>query len=360
MKKKDLYDALSGIDEKYLSDSENFSEISVEFRHAKVRKIGAFSSLCSCLIIIAVAVFLDSYVTKNNFDNFTEPIEKSTTIQTTISEVAITTDDNKKFQNTTEITENNSVEPTEKSFTTDISVTIDNTDVQTEFLTIETSEIPATDIIVPTSDNPFDGYDKTDFSGICIDEWLENPDVIWSENDTKGYLNSEYIQSGNTKISEKLSDLMQNNSDDAVYAVMVDFSSCIDENELLYWEYNGDTIADLKVQISESTEYSENSYTHIGSDGTEHVEYFLTSESEVKVTEFERRINEIKSAYRDMKIQEFRDSFHDNGLEIYTDRISGVQEENFCFYTFATRKHLEEFKCRSNEAFIFYPANYFK
>lgn len=360
MNKKDLYDALSGINEKYLSDSENFSEISIEFRRAKMRKIGAVSSLCSCLIIVAVAVFLGSDAMKNNFDNFTNPIEKSTTIQTTTSGVAITTDDSKRFQNITESTENNSIESTEKTIATDISVTIDNTDIQTKIPTIETSEIPATDIITTDYDNIADGYDKVDFSGISIDEWLENPDVIWSENDTKGYLNSEYISSGNTKISEKLSDLMQNNSYDAVYAVMVDFFSCIDENELLNWEYNGDTIADLKMRISEATEYSENSYTHIGSDGIEHIEYFLTSESEVKVTEIERRINEIKSAYRDAKIQDFSYSFHDNGLEIYTDRISGVQEENFCFYTFATRKHLEEFKCKNNESFIFYPANYFK
>lgn len=386
MKKKDLYDALSGIDEKYISDSENFSEISIEFRRAKVRKISTVFSLCGCLLILS-AVFLNSDVMDNNFNNAPELIEKSDTIQTDISDssdvsgIIVTTDDKTEIQNITENTENNSeissecltsteisdisitnenhVESSEKAITTDISVIIDNTDnlisepVQTEISTI------ATDIIT-TSDNTTDSYDKTDFSGISVDEWLENSDVIWSETDTKGYLNSEYISSGNTKISEKLSDLMQNNSDNAVYAVMVDFYSCTDENELLNWEYNGNTIADLKLQISEITEYSENSYTYVGSDDIEHIEYFLTSESEAKVTEMERKINEIKSAYRDAKIKEFRYTFHDNGLEIYADRISGIQEQNFCFYTFATKKHLEEFKCKNNEAFIFYPANYFK
>lgn len=380
MKKKDLYDALSGIDEKYISDSENFSEISIEFRRAKVRKISTVFSLCGCLLILS-AVFLNSDVMDNNFNNAPELIEKSNTIQTDISDIIVTTDDKTEIQNIIENTENNfeissecltsteisdisitnenPVESSEKAITTDISVIIDNTDnlisepVQTEISTI------ATDIIT-TSDNTTDSYDKNDFSGISVDEWLENSDVIWSETDTKGYLNSEYISSGNTKISEKLSDLMQNNSDDAVYAVMVDFYSCTDENELLNWEYNGNTIADLKLQISEITEYSENSYTYVGSDDIEHIEYFLTSESEAKVTEMERKINEIKSAYRDAKIQEFRYTFHNNGLEIYADRISGIQEENFCFYTFATKKHLEEFKCKNNEAFIFYPANYFK
>ncbi len=394
MKKKDLYDALSGINEKYLSDSENFSEISSEFRRAKVRKIRTISYLCGCSLILA-AVFLNSDIMKIDFNNVPEIIEKNDTIQTDISDSSdvsdiITTTGNKtKIENITETTENNSeissysltptentvsdnmtnenhVESPEEPITTYISDVFDNTDnsisepVQTEITTSEISRVPSTDVITTTSDNTTDGYDKTDFSGISLDEWLENPDVIWSETDTKGYLNSEYTQSGNTKISEELSDLMQNNPDDAIYAVMVDFSPCIDENELLNWEYNGDTIADLKLQISEATEYSENSYTYVGSDGIEHVEYFLTSESEAKVAEIEIRINEIKSAYRNAKIQEFKYSFNDNGLEIYTDRINGIQEENFCFYTFATKKHLEEFECKDNEAFIFYPANYFK
>ena len=39
MKKDNLYDAISGIDEKFLSDTENFSNISNEFRKANSRKI---------------------------------------------------------------------------------------------------------------------------------------------------------------------------------------------------------------------------------------------------------------------------------------------------------------------------------
>lgn len=364
MKKKDLYDALSGIDEKYLSDSENFSEISAEFRRAEVKKISTVSSLCGCSLILA-AVFLSYNATKNNFDNAPEVTEKSNTIQT---DIIMTT------EGETEITENSSEissdcpAPTENSgisdntispeipAATDISVTVDNTDIPV----IEPVQTEIPDIIGTTPDDTADGYNKPDFSGISVDEWLENPDVIWCGTDTKGYLYSEYIPSGNTKISEKLSDSMQINSDDTVYAVMVDFSSCINENELSEWQYNGDTIADLKMRISEITEYSEKSFTYIDSDGTEHTEYFLTSESEVEVEEIEQKINEIKSAYRDTKIQEFADSFHNNGLEIYTDRISGIQEENFCFYTFATQNHLKEFKCKDDEAFIFYPANYFK
>lgn len=387
MKKKDLYDALSGIDEKYLSDSENFSEISDEFRRAKMKKISTISSLFGCSLILAI-VFLSSDIMKIDFNNTPEMIEKSDTIQTNISDNedisgVITTENKTKTEKITEITEisfeystvtentmvdnitdKNYIESSEEQITTYISDVNDNPvteHIQTEISVIETSKIPTTDVIIPTdSDGITDNYDKIDFSGISVDKWLENPYVIWSESDTKGYLNSEYISMGNIKISERLTDLMQNNPDDSVYAVMVDFSSCIDENELLNWEYNGDTVADLKLQISKATEYSDNSYTYIGSDGVEHVEYFLTSESEAKVAEMERRISGIKSAYCAAKIQGFRNSFNNNGLEIYMDRISGIQEENFCFYTFATKKHLEEFKCKNNESFIFYPANYFK
>lgn len=385
MQKKDLYDALSGIDEKFLSDSENFSEISAEFRRSKVRKISTVSSLCGCSLILAV-VFLNYSLMNIDSGNIPETIEKSSTFQTDISDntsndYIITTDIKTYVRSITETTENNSdcpapaentvteiyIESSEESVTAHISDIIDNDSspvsepFQTEISVIETSEISSTDFTIPADyDNITDGCDISDFLGMSVDEWLENSNVVWSESDTKGYLNSEYIPMGSIKISEKLSDLMQNNPDNAVYAVMVDFSSCIDENELLNWAYNGYTIADLKQQISEVTEYSENSYTYVDGYGTEHVEYFLTSESEKQVAEIEVKINEIKSAYRDSKIQDFRNSFNDNGLEIYTDRISGIQEENFCFYTFAEQKHLEEFKCKNNEAFIFYPANYFK
>lgn len=352
-----MYDAMSGIDEKYLSDSENFSEISSGFKRAKVKKISTVSSLCGCSLILAAAVFLNADAMKNNFDNVPELIDKSDTVQTDISgssnvldndssdisDVIITTDDKteiKNMEDNTSGTNSEHLTPTENPDNDDLS-----------------SEDPVESPKEPISP---DNYDKINFSGISVDEWLGNPNVIWDEADTKSYLNSEYIQLGNTKISDKLSDLMQNDPDNAVYAVMVDFSSCIDENELLNWKYNGNTIADLKLRISEATKYSDNSYTYVGSDGIEHIEYFLTSESEAKVAEIERKINEIKSAYRDAKIQEFRYSFNDNGLEVYANRISGIQEENFCFYTFATQNHLEEFKCKNNEAFIFYPANYFK
>ncbi|MCM1506031.1 MAG: hypothetical protein NC177_02695 [Ruminococcus flavefaciens] len=380
MKKKDLYNALSGIDEKYLSDSENFSEISAEFRRTKARKISVVSSLCGSLVIIAT-VFFNSDIRKIDFNNVPKVIEKSGTIQT---DIIMATENKKESETITETAKNisgisseyltttvnnntaneNYTESSEETITSYISDIIEITNnpvIQTEISMTETSEFTSKDITTePDCDNITDGYDKADFSGISIEEWLENPDVIWSENDTKSLLSTEYISAGNTKISEELSDSMQNNPDSTVYAVMVDFSSCIDENEMLDWEYNGNTIADLRLQIAEVAEYSEDSYTYVDSDGIEHIEYFLTSESEKKVTEIEFKINEIMSAYRNEKIQKFRDSFNNNGLEIYTNTTGGIPEENFCFYTFATKKHLEEFECRSDETFIFYSANYFK
>ncbi|MCM1230846.1 MAG: hypothetical protein NC489_11995 [Ruminococcus flavefaciens] len=363
MKDEDLYDAFSGIDEKYISDSENFSEISADFRRAKMKKIGTVSSLCASLLILSAVFFND--VTRDDFNSIPDIAENPGTVQTDISsDVIITTENKTAVTEITETTVNSSGSTV--CLTSNILTTVDNADnfiaetVLTETQVIETSEIPTTDILIPTDcDGITDGYDKADFSGISVDEWLENTAVVWVEGDTKGYINSEYITAGNAKISDELSALMQNNSDDIVYAVMVDFSSCIDEDDLLNWEYNGDTIADLKLLISESTEYSENSYTYTDSDGTEHVEYFLTPESEERVTAIEHRIDEIRSTYRNAKIQGFRDSFYDNRLEIYSGSLNGM-EADFFFYTFATRKHLEEFKCKDDEAFIFYPANYFK
>lgn len=202
--------------------------------------------------------------------------------------------------------------------------------------------------------------EKEDLTDIPLAQWLEDTDVVWAESDTKGMLSTERIPLGSTQISDELYDLMNGYPKNTVYAIMVDFASCINESELLEWEHNSETIADLERQITETTEYSQESYTYIGSDGIEHTEYLLTPESEAKVSDIERRINEIRYAFRDEKIKEFEAVFHDNGLEIYEDRLSGIREETFCFYTFASREHLETFNCISSEAFIFYPAYHFK
>lgn len=60
MDKESLYNALTDINEKYLSDSENFSEISDEFRRAKLRRIGTAFSVCGCSVILVTALFLSS------------------------------------------------------------------------------------------------------------------------------------------------------------------------------------------------------------------------------------------------------------------------------------------------------------
>ncbi|MDE5770886.1 MAG: hypothetical protein K2I06_04525 [Ruminococcus sp.] len=60
MDKESLYNALTDIDEKYLSESENFSEISDEFRRAKLQRIGTVFSVCGCSVILVTALFLSS------------------------------------------------------------------------------------------------------------------------------------------------------------------------------------------------------------------------------------------------------------------------------------------------------------
>ncbi|MDE5619249.1 MAG: hypothetical protein K2O29_08555 [Ruminococcus sp.] len=60
MDKESLYNALTDIDEKYLSEAENFSEISAEFRRAKLRRIGTVFSVCGCSVILVTVLFLSS------------------------------------------------------------------------------------------------------------------------------------------------------------------------------------------------------------------------------------------------------------------------------------------------------------
>ncbi|MDE6035795.1 MAG: hypothetical protein K2G36_07805 [Ruminococcus sp.] len=78
MDKESLYNALTDIDEKYISESENFSEISAEFRRAELRKIGTVFSVCGFCVIIVTAVFFSSgnrnipHITTENNSRITE------------------------------------------------------------------------------------------------------------------------------------------------------------------------------------------------------------------------------------------------------------------------------------------------
>ena len=105
---------------------------------------------------------------------------------------------------------------------------------------------------------------------------------------------------------------MNSGSDNTVYAVLVDFSSCIDENELLYWNCDGMTIKELQNRLDELQSEHGQSYTYVGGEGTEHTRYLPDLNSKAEIKEIKGKINEIKTAYYEMKIQSFENTFHQN------------------------------------------------
>lgn len=379
MKKDDLYDAISGIDEKFLSDSENFSNISNEFRKANSRKIGIISSLSAFSLILAMTLFLNSKGFLNNgiektstiiensdsvnsevistVEHSTDSIELDTNIKPTDNKTNVSKENNdtKKTGNRTEEVTN---KPTESPI--DNSTEIIEDENQDNNDDISENNPPDNNETIPDADNEPDDSDfdslKEDFCGINLENWLNNPYVIWGDTEIKGSDSSEKIALGSILISDDLNNLMKSGNSNDVYAVMVDFSSSIDENELLNWEYNGNTISELQSEYSKLSSFTDETYTYIGSDGIEHTEYLSSNDKKEEIKKIKQAINEIKAVYYDMKIQQFSDSFHKNGLEIY----KGGEEVNTIFYTFTNKTLLKEFVCKENEAFIFYPASYFK
>jgi len=380
MKKDDLYDAISGIDEKFLSDSENFSNISNEFRKANSRKIGIISSLSAFSLILAMTLFFNSKGFLNNeIEKTSTIIENSDSVSSEVistvehSTVSIELDTNiKPTDNKTDISKENNYTKTTGYRTEEVTnkPTESKTDNNsTEIIedenhdnndAISENNPPDNNETIPDADNEPDDSDydslKEDFCGIDLENWLNNPDVIWGDTEIKGSDSSEKIALGSILISDDLNKLMKSGNSNDVYAVMVDFSSCIDENELLNWEYNGNTISELQSEYSKLSSFTDETYTYIGSDGIEHTEYLSSNDKKEEIKKIKQAINEIKAVYYDMKIQQFSDSFHKNGLEIY----KGGEEVNTIFYTFTNKTLLKEFVCKENEAFIFYPASYFK
>lgn len=199
-------------------------------------------------------------------------------------------------------------------------------------------------------------------SSFTLEEWLRNPDVIWGGEEVKGNITSDSIPLGTVRISPRLFDLMEKGKDSDVFAVMVDFSPCINKAEMDNWEYNGDTLSSLREELDELFTDRGESYTYVdGIDGTEHTgtHRFSNPEDSHKIENLRARIKTIRSAYYNMKAREFKDSFEINGLGLYRTDKGGFAAEHY-FYTFASRSHLEEFECKESEAFVFYSAQALK
>ncbi len=226
---------------------------------------------------------------------------------------------------------------------------------------------------VPGSEST--GSDKSDnsaggsvFSAPALDEWLNDPEVIWGEK-VKGDVPSsdgvgDGVPLGEPLISDELSELMGKYPDGTVFAVMVDFVPLIDKSEMENWEYSGDTIARLNAELKgyyyDTGRTVQVSYIKDGEWVTEYEPiYDYHPEDADKIADLTQRIDKITSAYYGMKIDSFRDSFSSNGLGVYTVPVpGGIPDddgihENRCFYTFATREQLQNFKHNDTDAFVF-------
>lgn len=201
-----------------------------------------------------------------------------------------------------------------------------------------------------------------DLSAAAWEKWLNDPDVIWGDEQLKGDVLSDPIPLGTFRISPALSDMMRKSKSGAVFAIMADLSPCIDNADMENWVYCGDTISSLKKELDKLYFDTGLSYTYIdGTDGTEHTEPIRSSDPEDagRIADLQNQIEAIRSAYFDMKISEFKDSFEKSGLEIYRTE-DGSSAARHYFYTFASKAQLENFECKESEAFVFYPAQAIK
>lgn len=200
-------------------------------------------------------------------------------------------------------------------------------------------EYPVIEIPVSQPGPEYDALPQTyyDLTGPTLEQWLQNPNVVWKDGDfLKGGPDTSISAGpalGSTMICDDLVVIFQENPEDTVYAVMVDFSYIPNQSFL----YEGKTLSDWEAQ--------KNSLLQQGK----------TEEGKIVAI----KIHEAKEAYYFERIESFREEFAAIGLGIYYEKY-GSTHENCIFYTFATKQQLENFSCAADEAFVFSAAVRFK
>ncbi len=338
MKSHDIFNAINEIDDDLILDAENIPAIT-GMKYSRIFAAVAMLILAagSCLLIHNSKAKETLIISQNNDVIISGETESSYFWTTTA--IYSTTKQNTTLNNTENINVSSEPvisEPTIPHMTTEIS---SDAEIQTDVY-----DLPQSSNISP--DNP--DYDSTDgigcdtdkenFSPIPIEQWLENTNVIWGKSDMKGTETPVEIPPETAEISTALQKIIEENPDpQTIFAVTVDFSASINENEMNHWEYNGNTLSEIMAEISTLTEITD------------------TDDTKEKMKQLKTELNELKSAYYSEKIESLRSTFEQNGLGIYPSRSVGA---HFC--TFGTAAHFFEFICSDNEAFIFYPAGYFK
>ena len=183
------------------------------------------------------------------------------------------------------------------------------------------------------NDDPAKTY--PDLTTLSLSQWIVSENVVWmSGSPTKGNVASgEIIELGQVRIDEELAASFASNSTDAVYAVMVDFTSMCNDD----FVFEGKKISEL---IAEKDDL-----------------IALGKMEDAKA--LAQKINQAKEAYYFSMLEKFEEKFASMGLGVYhEDR--GCTIDNCIFYTFATQAQLEEFECNETQAFIFSAAVRFK
>lgn len=191
----------------------------------------------------------------------------------------------------------------------------------------------------PSNSDPGNtGNDKKkypDLTTLSLSQWLGSNDVVWMDGSpTKGNISSsEIIDLGQVLIDDNLRDSFDGNNMDAIYAVMVDFTSMVNDD----FVFEGKTISEMSAE--------KDSLIALG------------KMEDAKL--IAQKISQAKEAYYFSMLEKFEETFASMGLGIYHEE-RGCTIDNCIFYTFATRSQLEEFECNSTQAFIFSAAVRFK
>ncbi len=201
----------------------------------------------------------------------------------------------------------------------------------------ESTSPPSTDPsnTIPTQKPTDPAKSYPDLSTLTLSQWLDSDRVVWlAGSPTKGNISTgKTIELGQTLIDEKLISAFNENAQDTVYAVMVDFTSMrkddyvFEDKKLSEWTAEKDSLIALGKMVDAKL--------------------------------IAQKINQAKEAYYFSMLENFEEKFASMGLGIYHEE-RGYTIDNCIFYTFATRSQIEEFVCAPSEAFIFSPAVRFK
>lgn len=279
-----------------------------EVQRAKKKTIVRISSFVSCFVIVAVlgiGIWQGGWLDFNSL-----PIVNPSTQEGGNTEPTNT--------NTTTLQCENTSSPIQQHTETTIYI---NDEKNT------TNKVPHEESTTISSQDNLPNY-----SLYTLSMWLNEPGVIWGSDTVKGGLIiSEKIPMGTIKIADSLKEMFNENDETTIYAVMVDYSSCINDEDIEKFEFNGISISKLQSEFEKS------------------------EKDDKSIKEYKNELYKIKTAYYDMKIESFRNSFNKAELEIYINEKYPDSSTQY-FYTFGTEEQLKKLACKSDEAFILVPA----